>query len=793
MLREPRRLISSSLAILLGVAFTCATLLLGGSLSRSYADQVAGRAGDAAVVVDGTRSAGLPTDVPAAIAAVPGVTATRPLVSGSQVYGSPQFYLMVETLPAQGGTHPIEGRMPAAPGEVVINEAMAKTGKVGVGATLTWADAPASTVVGIVKVASDASASPGQPLLLGPNETILPLVGDFYAQVMVAGTGDPQALADAIAAVPQVKAAEARTVTAATWIADLVEDFTVGTQIVTAVLLTFGVIAFFVAALVISNTFAILVAQRTRQLALLRCLGASRGQTFRQVIGEAALTAAVAGVLGLGVGVGLTALLPVFAPDMFSAATVVPDPVSLVVPWLAGIAVTVLAAIVPARAATRVAPLAALRPTLEARSGRPIGATRTVIGALALLAGAALLAYGGVRHELPFGLAGGVVSFTGVLLLAPWWIPAMARLLGTPFRGTVVGRLAAENTRRNPRRAAATAGALLIGTTLVTMVLTGSSVAQATIDEANARRYPAEVMIAGTLTPDVADKVRAVEGVAAARQVPTFTTGIEGGTKPDFASVLGVTDQDVAALGWSGLSGLRDDEVALDAGNGITQGSRLRLVAADESRVDVVARIVPQATLTAVTPALLKRLAPEATEVLLVKLSPGADASATLGALGTALADHPGLEVASAQGEKEMLASVFNTLLLVVLALLAVSVLISLVGVGNTLGLSVLERGRETALLRALGLDRAAVGRMLGGEALLLAAVAAVSGIALGIAYGLAGVGALLVIDMPIVVRLPWLQLALVAALTLGCAWLASMLPARRAAAVPPAAALAQE
>lgn len=793
MLREPRRLLSSALAILLGVAFTAATLLLGASLSRSYADQVAGRAGEAAVIVE-SKGEGLPADLPDAISALPGVTGVRPLIESGRFMGSPEFYVQILTLPAGGETVPTEGRLPAAPGEVVINKAMKDAGHLSVGQRLAWDDAPASTVVGVVDVGRDTSAFPGQPTVLGSNETLLPLASNSYALIMVNSGGDAAELATRIGALPSVAGDKtASAVTARAWIDDLVKQYTADTGIVTGVLLTFGVIAFFVAALVISNTFSILVAQRTRQLALLRCLGASRGQTFRQVVGEAALTAALAGAVGLAAGIGLVSLLPVFAPAMFAPGTVRPDAVSLVVPWLAGIAVTVAAAIVPARAATRVAPLAALRPMLAPRAGRPIGIARTVIGALLFVAGAGLLVVAALTHELVAGLAGGVLNFTGVLLVAPWWIPAAAGLLGRPFGRDVVGRLAVENTRRNPRRAAATAGALLIGTTLVTMVLTGASVAQATVDAANARRYPADVMISGDVDAGLLGKLAGTPGVAAAVRVPAVTVTLEGGKTPDYVTLMGLTPADAEALGWSAASDLRDDQIALSGGFGIPDGGRAVLRTEDDRRVDVTAKLVPQASLTVVTPALVNRLTAEPQPLTMVKFAPGADSSATLGAINAALADHQNLRVASAQAEKEMMAQTFTTVLLVVLGLLAVSVLISLVGVGNTLALSVLERGRETALLRALGLDRTAVRRLLGGEALLLGAVAAVVGIALGLGYGIAGIATLMNMDAPLVLAVPWAQLALVVAITLGCAWLASVVPAKRAAAVPPAAALAQE
>lgn len=788
-LREPRRLVSSALAIILGVAFTCATLILGSSLSRSYTDQVAGRVGDASVVVTG--SALSPATVKA-IGTVPGVTATRPLVEYGTMVGTPEFYVQIVTLPASGKTTVVQGRLPAATGEVVINDDLAQVGHLSVGDKLPWKEGSGDTIVGIVKPGSDATSSTASPLVLAPDATALRLSGGNYALVMVSGN-NPDALVASIKALPGISTDKASVATAADWTAKKVAAYTNNTSVTTYVLLIFGVIAFFVAALVISNTFSILVAQNTRRLALLRCLGASRAQTFRQVLSEAFLTAAVAGLIGLGVGWGLVSLLPLLAPSVFGAEAMTPDAVALIAPWLTGVVVTVAAAALPARAATRVPPLAALRPDLAPASGRAIGAFRTTMGILTFVAGGAGLvaaAVIGKETGVLIGVVAGVLNFAGVLLLGPWWIPAAAAALGRPFRGHIVGQLAGENTRRTPRRAAATAGALLIGTTLVSMVLTGAAIANTTIQDTVDRRHPVEILIYGDVTSQLTQRVAAVKGVAAAVDATVADGTVEANGKSTQVMAIGLTTAQATPLGWASAENLAPDEIAMGSST-IANGATVNLTIGGRA-IPLRARIVPQAAMTAVNPAVLSTPGAETSKVMLVKLTADANPATLLGDIGTAL-DGASVTITSAHAEREMIAQSFAAVLAVVLGLLGVSVLISLVGVGNTLGLSVLERRRETALLRALGLDASAVKRLLGGEALLLGGVASVAGVLLGIGYGIAGMEAMLGKETAVTIGIPYAQLLLLIGLTLGLAWIASVLPAGRAASVSPATALAQE
>lgn len=805
-----RRLAASALAIALGVAFTCATLLLGSSLERGYIDRAAGSLGDAAVVV--VPASVLGPDAVAAIAARPGVTGVEPRVDHWVPFADGLF-ARVRTMPElTDTTRLVAGRVAAAPGELVVNQALAASGRLEPGSTLTvepyqeWVDdepdgggdpsaepaledaeGQSFAVVGVLETGYDASDTPGAPEAYAPSEHLLDLAGG-YRLVLVRGDVTP----DTLASVPALGDEGTVIRTAAEYTAVQVEQFTQGTRATTTLLLIFSVIAFTVTALVIANTFGILVAQRTRQLALLRCVGASRRQVFGQVVGEALGTAAVAGVAGVGLGVGIVVALPRVLPDVATYTAVAPTPLALVAPWLAGIAVAAAAALVPARAATWVPPLAALRPALAASGGRATGRVRLAAGLALTVGGFALLGASVVWSQLVVGLAAGVGSFLGVLLLGPAIVPTLARALALPWRRRIVGRLAAENTVRNPRRAATTAGALLIGTTLVTMVLVGAATAQTTSTAAIDRRYPADLLVQGEVDAAARDAAAAVTGVRAAVLASAADITVVGAGGSASTTAFGLAPADVTALGWENAgAGLTDDVIVLPRSDGFADGSPVE-VRGRAGSVTLTVRAVPQAGLVAVTPATVARLTSTAEHVMFVKVAPDADPHVVMADVRDALAGG-GVWLSSAADARASITDAVTVALQVVLALLAVSVAISWVGVGNTLGLSVLERARETALLRALGLDRRDVRRLLGAEALLLGVVASALGVALGIGYGLAGAAVVLGARTPLVVDVPWWQVGAVVVVTVTSAWLASVLPGVRASRVPPAAALAED
>ena len=290
-----------------------------------------------------------------------------------------------------------------------------------------------------------------------------------------------------VAAMSDVKAAELKVQTGAEYLADQRKQIKDALDTITNFLLGFAGVALFVGALVIANTFSILVAQRSRQLALLRCVGATRSQVFRTVIGEALLMGIVGGVVGvLGGGVFAFVLVQIGKGFKLGLDEFAITPTGILVPLAIAIAITLFAAFRPALRATRVSPLAALQPQLVPIAGRRASLPVLIGGAVLFAAGLAGLLYGAIKPGYTeatattfviVGIVGGVLNVVGVLMLGTVIVPALSRLVGViPARlGGVPGQLAVENSRRNPSRATATASALLIGVTLITMATVGAA------------------------------------------------------------------------------------------------------------------------------------------------------------------------------------------------------------------------------------------------------------------------------------------------------------------------------
>lgn len=805
MLREPRRLLSAGLAIVLGIAFVTATLLLGDTLNAAVRRQAAESVGDASVVVSavsGPNTGFLRPDAVDTIRRLPGVTGVDADVRTHvwQPSSSPQP-MMAMSVPA---ARSVEGRLPRGADEVAVNRTLVASQRVKIGDAIELATDPGQRgrsvrIVGVL-VPRDADVPDDAAAVFGEPAAVMAWAGiDGYTELRVRG-GDPVATQRAVAALPGVRDARAIVRTGPEEVAARVKQLTQGTAALTGLLLGFGVIALVVAALVIANTFAVLVAQRTRQLALLRCVGATRGQLVGLLLRESLGLGIVGSLAGLAAGFGLAAA----GARLLGSASRIPlgsvavTASSLLVPAAVGVVVTVLAGLVPARRATRVAPLAALRPQDAVAPTRTAGRVRLVAGLVATTAGVALLAWTVAAHSLPIGLAGGAVSFVGVLVVAPWLVPATARLVGTPVSrwSPVTGRLAVDNVRRNPGRAAATAGALLIGVTLITTMVVGAATGQRSVDAALDREFPTDAQVVGPMTPQLVDAVRGAPSVTHTSRVDAVSTRLQTGSTTREVSVLAVDPRAVDGLRDRGLwTGLADGTVLSSPGRGMVDGEMV-VVGEGAHTLRLRALVRPDGPKAVVmTAADLVRLAPApetVTGMLWVTFAPGADPAVTMASLNDRVAPLGG-QADGAAAERAQLQQMVDLVLWVVVALLAVAVLIALVGVGNTLGLAVLERTRESGLLRALGLTRGQLRASFGLEAIVLAAVAAVLGLGLGIAYGIAGAYALLGNDLTVQVAVPWARLALVAAVCLAAGWLASVVPAAHGSRVSPTVALATE
>ncbi|TWF78242.1 putative ABC transport system permease protein [Pseudonocardia hierapolitana] len=558
--------------------------------------------------------------------------------------------------------------------------------------------------------------------------------------------------------------------------------------------LLFAGVALVVSVLVVANTFSILFAGRLRDFALLRCVGATRAQVLGSVRREAAAVgglASVAGTLvGVGLGYGLLPLINTLAPTPLAA----PAPP---VPWLlggfaVGLLVTMLASWLPTRQVIRVSPLAALRPPAALDVRTATGRVRLGLAALLLLTGPALLAAAMVRDSTLFMVAGGAAVFTGVLLLGPVLVPRLVRVSGALLGRA--GRLATQNAVRDPRRTATTTAALLVGATLTTAVLTGMATWRAGLDEVNVRHNPIDAALTSLEEPvptDLLDRVRRTPGVEQAVAVDGAVARVSGFDAP--LPVLTTSAAPQVARDGGSFAQVEPGTIRLDldafTDPSVRPGDQVTVRVGDrEARLRVVSlsgwgragMLAPQ-TLAQLTDA------PEP-RVVWVRATAGADPLKLVDDLD-GLADAAGAQLedrlqaqAAANRERDLLAGS-------ALGLLGVSVAIALIGIGNTLGLSVLERAREHALLRALGLTRGQLRRTLAAEALLLSVVATVLGTVIGV--GFAWVGYETFVKRALThatMVIPWPSLGAVVLIATLAGLLASVLPAHRAARVTPAA-----
>lgn len=870
------RFIAVGLAVMLAVGFLTATLGVNAttraSLQASLGDSYAGAD---LVVSPGLGGRGILTEETLA--------AAEQLESVEAVYGQQQNYVSF-TADGQNGqatltnTAPtetlepaqlLEGALPSMPGEVSVDEATAEQYGLSIGDQLTLSTDQASagagtdgtgtaagkeaTVVGIVAASSDP-LSAGQPQFQAATTMVEDFSGEeqFYRTIQL--TVQPGVDADAVTAATAAELNESGSEpvevrTAEQEVAAQVAQFTGGTDQLTAVLLAFAAIAILVSGLVISNTFSVLIAQRTRELALLRCVGAGRGQIRLSVLIEAAVVALVSSVFGVLLAVGVLWGLVTWASTLPEAefATLAVPPSAIITGILVGLLMTLVAALVPARAATAVAPLAALRPADDVAVTNRRGRVRLGIGLFLLIGGSALLAAGAVSSSLLIALPGGALMFIGVLMCATLFVPRVVAAFGklaAPLG--VPGKLAAMNSVRNPARTSSTASALLIGVTLVTMMMTGAATSRVAFDSTLDQEYPVALSImhpfddSVQFDADTATAALSVHGVRAAAFLPVAgTLAPDGGRagnsdagSPGEAADEGISDggaigapvpgdaalplgQPVLALDATAADAvLRDSTLEVNDSTIImpsgTQAETLAVIGSSgELTLDVVTaetRYMPPLVSTAVMNQIggplsenisagMDTAMPAPMSEIWLGLDPELSSGEVMD-LRTALAESLGIEeylISGAAVERAAFNEIIDVLLLVVTGLLAVAVLIALIGVANTLSLSVLERTRESSLLRALGLTRNQLRGMLAVEAVLIAGVAALIGTALGVLYGWLGAQSAIGLFATVTPVLPWLQLLGVVAVAVLAGLLASVMPARRAARLSPVEGLAME
>lgn len=709
-----------------------------------------------------------------------------------------------------GGMELLEGRAPQGSNEIIIDAAHAKDMGTSIGDVVALENGAASaenyTIVGIQRSTTNPRTS--AYALAGMSEQAWKhFAGEqpLISEIVVNTDGAEAALQEQLEKLfADKKMTDIAVMSADEKVLNEVAQLTGGTDQLSVILLVFALIALVVTGLVVVNTFAVVIAQRTRELALLRILGAKRKQIRSSVLIEALVIGILASILGVLLAVvlmfGLIQLLHVLVPEM-SYATLALTPQGLAIPILVGVLMTVIAASLPARRAMKLAPLAALRPFDAASVKNRAGKARIIFGILFLLAGASLLAYGAFKGDLIIAFLGGLVSFPGILMLASLFVPSSVSGIGKAVAGkSTAGKLAALNAVRNPGRTTATATALLIGVTLVSMIMVGGQTAKASLNNAVAAEFPVDMMVSfydrkvsDSEIKSMLEKIGEVEGITAGSSFTSAYADVDMGTGEMYNSEIMSVDPEGFA------------EVALDPDIVPADGEIVYVLSNPENPT---VKIGDQTLKVKKTEAMLsgnivteqtfdKLEVEEANQYtgILLKVDSDVRASA-VNDLVTKISAITGVESSMINGGlvmKSMFSQIIDVLLMIVSALLAVAVLIALIGVANTLSLSILERTRENSLLRALGLKKKQLRGMLATEAVLIGGVAALLGLVLGVIYGLLGARSALASMGDMTYEIPWLQLALVLLISIVAALLASVTPGRRAAKLSPVEGLAVE
>ncbi len=820
MLEHRLRLILTGLAIALGIAFMAGSFVFSATLTRSLdslftqastgTDVEVMHSSPGGSTITGSPARPLPASVLAVVREVPGVAAADGEIAaqavllgrdGKPLPGSFGVALSWPTdAPFQGAFTRRTGRPPAGPRQVMIDRASARRGHFTVGHTIGIAiagRATAFTITGITGYGSADSIGGGSMAIfsLGTAQQLFGKPGQYSQIVAKAAPGLPATqLRDRIAS---VLPAGYVAVTAASASASAARQINSALGILTDFFLGFAGIALFVGAFVIWNTFSIMVGQRTRELALTRALGASAGQVFRTVAAEAALLAAAASAVGVGLGLGLAkglaALLSAFGFSLPISGLALPVG-ELVVAIGTGIAMTVVAALPSAWRATRVAPVQAIRDPAPEPARFP--ASRLINGLAVTTAGVAALLTGILvgKGQAVLAAAGAACCFIGVTMLAPLAVRPLAYLASAPLVRLPgrVGLLARGNTMRNPNRTSVTAAALMIGLAVIAATSVLVSSARATIGQqvtAASRTgfYVQATNGAAGLSPALARTIAqqpGIRGVTEVRQTSATVAGaadrtvdgVDPATIGRFTS-LGVTAGQLSALSAPGTIMVSSD-VASGRGwkTGDVIGVQFGSYGADRLRlVAVFANIGPLSGYLVSNTTLAADSGVRTDSVDLVQAPPTAK-----NAIRSALVGYPGAQLLDQAGYIASQTAVLNSLLSLVTAMLILAIVIALLGVVNTLALSISERTREIGLLRAIGMQRSQLRQMIAAESVIISVIGALLGSMLGLGLG-AALAAALTRSRQAIVAIPAGQLIVYILAIAAAGVLASIGPARRA------------
>jgi putative ABC transport system permease protein len=845
LLTHKLRLLLSSLAVILGTMFMSGAFIGGDTIAAGFEQlfatintdldvQVTAKS-DAPASQQGNEVVTAFVDQATAdkVAAVTGVARATPMVTsdGARVIGKDGKVVATTGAPRlgvgwvdQGDFIQLRsGNAPAAPNQIAIDAGLAaRTGftvgdKVDV---LTLEPRTTYDLVGIFGYEGGRDSLGGETTVAFTMPTaqrvMLNAPGRYTSVDVTAAPGvTPEVLQERVAAAVGAGYVVRTGEETAAAQADDVQGF-VG--ILKTGLAVFAFIGLFTGAFLIFNTFSMLVAQRTRELALYRAFGAGRGQVNRAVLAEAALlglvSSAIGLVLGIGIGWALSGLLESFSKVDLPGAAVVVRPYVVIATLAVGVIFTVVAALAPALRAAKVPPVAAMRES--AAPDRPLGGL-TAAGAALLAIGAVMLALkltGTVSGATGLLLGGGaLLGFLGVAMLAPAISRPVTNTLGRLVSFTIPGRLGTRNTGRNPRRTAITASALMIGVALATGAGIFATSAKAGITDSFRSDLTAQLIVGPEVTagppgqggfdPALAGQMAAIPGVSAALALQTDAVSLNGNTTTMAAGDVGAARTVFSLQPAAGeLRTLKPGELVVDERTATAQGYQLgdeltmRTARGGELTERVVGTYQPSTLVSGpiISPADATTFRSPLAQQGYVTVADDDQVPAVKDQLTRMFADNPEVVVTDTSALLERSAQFLDVILTVLNVLLGLTILVAVLGVINTLLLSIYERTREIGLIRAVGMGRVQVARMVTVESVLISVFGALLGIAVGAALGIAivtaldrGGGAFLRLTIP------WGYLVAVLVLAVIAGAVAAILPAIRATRLNVLAAIAYE
>ena len=835
------RFLLTGLAVVLGVSFMSGSMILTDTMAATFDELLAeNNEGVDAVVQRPAAIEGLGDDVRErldestlqVVEDVDGVSAAFGSVQGFAQLVRADGEVAQNVMGATIGSNWIDdarlnpldlasGEGPDAPGEAVVDRATADAEGWSIGDRFTVLGKAGPEELQLVGVATfgEIDGIPGSTMIATDLATAQAMFGEpkRFDTILVAKDGSLSADELALRLRSALAGDDVEVLTGAADTAAKQHDLRENLKFFNTFLLSFAYIALFVGVFIIYNTFSIVVAQRTRDLAMLRAIGASRAQVVRSVLLEASAVATVSVAAGLVAGVGMSyALRELIAgvgltipdgPIVISSSTII---TSVIV----GALVTLASALAPALRAGRVAPIAALRDVAFDHSHRSV--VRALVGLVVLAVGVAMAAVGlsasGTAALGQLGL-GAVTTLVGLFVLGPVIARPALRLLGIPARAAsgAVGHLAVENARRNPKRTAATAAALTIGVGLVGFITIIASSATLAVERQVDRSFRADYVIEsgqwgeGGMSPELADRVRelpSVSAVSAVRVAPVLVTGdntqVAGVDSSSFDAVydLEPVTGSAADLGTGGVaveSGTADDQ-------GLEVGDPVTMTFARTGEVELIVAMIFDSEIAGTGSAswIVDLASYEANVTdqfdrqVYVRFASSAEAVASRAAIEDILDASPSGELQDQAEFKQSIISEINQLLNLIYGLLALAIVIALIGIANTLALSIHERTRELGLMRAVGMLRSQVRTLVRWESVMIAVLGTTLGLGLSLAGAWTIVQALADEGMTEVV-VPVGRVGVIVAVAIVAGVLAALVPAHRAARLDVLRAISSE